>query len=157
MQVIHSLVLTTKGYVGILGDKLDSNQRVLLGGLAALTSCFISIGDKGVATAGNQRFLDEPGSEELTAVGDPPHAFITPPHLGMNDGADSQIIIVPKMFPFELGENIPSGHNLKNLLPEVSTYPEGFEAWFAAVWWAFAKNNKKPITGTDGGIFNNSN
>ena len=75
----------------------------------------------------------------------------------MNDGADSQIIIVPKMFPFELGENIPSGHNLKDPLPKVSPYPEGFEAWFAGVWWAFAKNNKKPITGTDGGIFNNSN
>ena len=54
IQVIHSLVFITEGYVGILGDKLDSNQRVLLGGLTALTSCFISIGDKGVAMAGNQ-------------------------------------------------------------------------------------------------------
>ena len=75
----------------------------------------------------------------------------------MNDGADSQIVIVPKMFPFELGENIPSGHNLKDSLPEVSPYPEGFAAWHAAVYWAFTKNNKKPITGTDGGIFNNTN
>ena len=69
IQSIHSLVLTSEGYVGILGEELDSNQRVLLGGVAALTSCFISIGDKGVATAGNQQFLDEPGTEELTAVG----------------------------------------------------------------------------------------
>ena len=72
IQVIHSLVLTPEGYVGILGDELDSNQRVLLGGLVALTSCFISIGDKGVATAGNQQFLDESGTEELTAVGGTP-------------------------------------------------------------------------------------
>ena len=61
------------------------------------------------------------------------------------------------MFPFKLGETIPTGHNLKDPLPEVSSYLDGFAAWFAAVCWAFTKNNKKPITGTDGRIFDNTN
>ena len=110
IQSIHSLVLTSEGYVGILGEELDSNQRVLLGGVTALTSCFISIGDKVVAIAGNQRFLDEPGTEELKAVGGPPLTFITPFLLGMDEGADSQVVVAPKIFPFELGETIPVGH-----------------------------------------------
>ena len=71
IQSIHSLVLTTEGYVGILGDELDSNHQVLLGGVTTLTSCFVSIGEKGVATAGNQRFLDEPGTKELKATDGP--------------------------------------------------------------------------------------
>ena len=29
--------------------------------------------------------------------------------------------------------------------------------WFEALHWAFIKNSKKPITGKDGGIFNNTN
>ena len=69
IQLIHSLVLTTEGYVGILGDELDSNHRVLLGGVTTLTSCFVSVGDKEVATKGNQQFLDEHGTKELKAVG----------------------------------------------------------------------------------------
>ena len=157
IQLIHSLVFTTEGYIGILGDKVNSSQRVLLGGVTTLTSCFISIGDKGVTTTGNQRFLDDPGTKDLKAVGGPPSPFITPLLLGMSEGADSQIVVVLKMFPFKLGETIPSGHSLNNPLPEVGHYPDGFVAWFAALRWASTKNNKKPITGTDGGIFNNTN
>ena len=62
------------------------------------------------------------------------------------EGADSQVVVAPKIFPFELGETIPVGHRLNDPLPVDGHYPEGFEAWFAVVEWAYAKNNKKPIT-----------
>ena len=89
IQSVHSLVHTADSYVGILGDELDSNQRVLLSSVTNLTSCFVSIGDMDVATTGNQQFLDEPGTKELKAVSGPPVSFMTPALLGMNEGADS--------------------------------------------------------------------
>ena len=133
IQSIYSLLLTTEGCVGILRDELDSNQQVLLAGVTTLTSYFVSIGDKGVTTAGNQQFLDEPGTEELKAVGGPPPTFITPPLLGMNEEVDSQIVVIPKIFPLELGETIPFGYSLENPLTICDLYPEGFTAWFATL------------------------
>ena len=115
------------------------------------------VGDKGVVTTGNQQFLDEPGTEELKTTGGLPPTFITPALLGMNEGADSQIVVVPKIFPLDLGETIPFGHSLENPLPVCDSYPEGFALWFSTLHWAFTKNSKKPITGTDGVIFNNTN
>ena len=121
IQSVHSLVNTTDGYAGILGDKLDSNKRVLLGGVTTLTSCFVSIGDKEVATKGNQQFLDEPGTEELKAAGDLPVLYITPTLLSMvnksmvNNRADSQIVALPKNFPFKLGSDKAS----RTLCPNV--------------------------------------
>ena len=91
------------------------------------------VGDKGVVTTGNQQFLDEPGTEELKTTGGLPPTFITPALLGMNEGADSQIVVVPKIFPLDLGETIPFGHSLENLLPICNLYPEGFTAWFATL------------------------
>ena len=75
----------------------------------------------------------------------------------MNEGAGSQIIIVPKIFPLNLGETIPFRHSFKNPLPVRDLYSEGFAVWFATLHWAFTKNSKKPIIGKDGGIFNNTN
>ena len=123
IQSVHSLVHTADDYIGILGDKLgdklDSNQRVLLGGVTTLTPCVISIGNKEVATKGNQRFLNDPGTKELKAVGGPPVSYITPALLGMtNKEADSQIVIVPNIFPFELRENILFRQSLKDPLPK---------------------------------------
>ena len=120
-------------------------------------SCFVSIGDKADATQGNQQFLTEPGTDELKAVGST-DTYVSPALLGMaNDRADPQIVIVPKSFPLKLGESIPFGHSLKDPLPECTSYSTGFVAWFNTFHWAYIKNNKKPITGRDGGIFNNTN
>ena len=157
IQLMHSMINTTSGWVAILGDELDSSQRVLLGDTSTLLSCVISIGDKEDATQGNQRIIEEPSTEDLLAIGSTT-AYVSPTLLGMaNEGADPQIIVAPKIFPLELGESIPLGHNLKDPLPECTSYPPGFVAWAKTYQWAYTKNNKKPITGRDGGIFNNSN
>ena len=157
IQSIHSLVLTTEGYIGILRDELDSSQRVLLGRVTALTSCFISIGNKDVATTGNQQFLDDPGNQRIEGCWWSFISIYYTTSTGNEQGSGLTGRRCSKDVPFELGENIPSGHSLKDPLPNVSLYPDGFAAWFAALCWAFTKNNKKPITGIDGGIFNNTN
>ena len=129
IQLIHSMINTASGWVAILGDELDSSQRVLLGKTPTLMSCVISIGDKEDATQGNQRIIEEPSTEDLLAIGSTT-AYVSPTLLGMaNEGADPQIIVTPKIFPLELGESIPLGHNLKGPLPECTLYPTGFEAW----------------------------
>ena len=53
IQSVHSLASTPADFVGILGDELDSNQRVLLVDAATVTACFVSISDKEDATQGN--------------------------------------------------------------------------------------------------------
>ena len=74
-----------------------------------------------------------------------------------NNGVDLQISILPKVFPLEIGETVPFGHHLKVLLPECTTYLNGFMGWFKALHWAFIKNSKKPTTGKDDDIFSNTN
>ena len=62
IQSFHSLASTQSGLVCILGEELDSNQRVLLSDTTTVTSCFVSIdfGNKEDAIHGNLQFLDKP-------------------------------------------------------------------------------------------------
>ena len=50
IQSVHRLASTPAGFLGILGDELDSNQRVLLGNAATVTAYFVFISDKEDAT-----------------------------------------------------------------------------------------------------------
>ena len=61
-----------------------------------------------------------------------------------------------KFHPLSLEKQSRLDKASRTLCPNVPcTQP--FVAWFDALYWAFIKNNKKPITGKDGGIFNNTN
>ena len=115
---------------------------------------FFYISDKEDDTQGSLWFLDDPGTEELKAASTS-SVYITPTLLGMiNDGADPQFTILPKILPLKIGEKVPFGHNLKDSLPKCTSYPTSFVAWFKYLHWAFIKNNKQSITNKDGDIFN---
>ena len=157
IQPVHSLMNTTQGYVAIIGNEIDSSQRVLLGPVDKVTACWISIANKESATQGNQQIIEDPSIEDFKAVGTGDN-FVSPALLGMaEDGMDPNLVLVPKMFPIELGEKVPFDHNIKDPLPECNSYPTGFKEWVQAFQWAFSKNNKQPVTGATGGNFNLSN
>ena len=84
--------------------------------------------------------------------------YITNAQLGMTAKEEnSQISILLKLFPLEIREIVPLGHHLKKPLPEGTIYPPRFVKWFKLLHWAYAKNNKKPITSKDGTVFNTTN
>ena len=117
LQSTHSLAQIPDGNVVLLSDNLLCSQRVLLGNKEAVTACFVSISDKADATKGNLRYLDDPGIEDLKAATG--SMFVTPALIGMaNEGADPHLIILPKLFPFEIGESALIGHHIKDALPK---------------------------------------